>query len=52
VENGRSGVIDRFGIKDTRDIEAFRFYDKRLFAKLGALTRKSEEKSLRALERG
>jgi hypothetical protein len=49
VERGRKGVIDGFGVKATRDVEEFRFYDRRLFRKLGALTCKSEEKSLRAL---
>lgn len=50
VERGKKGVIDGFGIRATREVEEFRFYDSRLFRKLGALTRKSEEKSLRALE--
>jgi hypothetical protein len=49
VERGKKGVIDGFGIRATREIEEFRFYDRRLFGKLGALTRKSEDKSLRAL---
>jgi hypothetical protein len=51
VERGKKGVIDGFGIRATREVEAFRFYDRHLFRKLGALTCKSEEKSLRTLER-
>lgn len=49
VENGRRGSIRQFGINATRTVEEFRFYDKALFARLGAATRKSEEKSAMAL---
>jgi hypothetical protein len=48
VERGKKGVIDGFGIRATREVEEFRFYDRHLFAKLAALTRRSEEKCLRS----